>query len=208
MRLRRDAARLDEVATYLNDYQSNHERKTMMLHQELEEHFLQPLGRMLARKTSGPEYANFVARKARAVSAFDTRTRLQDTFLEQLPEIPTLRCDASEFSDPVKKYQANTEREERLTDLIALSTGQQPRRHAPSDRDTMNLKKWKILAETRFYEGKDGKAPAKGKRVIAERFGSSLARELDQFAPPEPRKIAARRSMPAASIDHLATDLH
>jgi hypothetical protein len=208
MRLRRDEPHLREIASYLGDYQTNHQRKTMMLHQELEEHFLQPLSRKLAQKTSGPEYEEFVGRKMRAVSAFDTRTRVQDTFLERLPEIPVLHCDVSDLTDPIKKYQKNAEREDKLTDLISLSTGQQPKRRAPSDRDTMNLKKWKILAETRFYEGREGKPPAKGKRIIPGGIRCSLPRELDQFDPPEPTAIKVRKSVPAASVDHLATDLH
>jgi hypothetical protein len=205
--LRRDEPNREAIASYLSVYETNHHRKTLMLHQEVEDHYLQPLSRRLAHQTNGASYAQFVDRRTRAVSAFDTKTRLQDTFLETLPEIPVLHCDTSDLTDPIKKYRRHAEREGRLAEFIGRSTGQWADAPELPERDTMNLKKWKILAETRFYTGKSDKPVAKGKRMLPGMFRSSLGAELDQFDPLDPRKIRVRRSIPPASIDHVGLTL-
>jgi hypothetical protein len=70
-KLRQDGALVSKVDAYLTAYETNHYRKSMLLHQELEEHYLSPIARKLVRKTSGLAYAKYVEAKSRAVSAFD-----------------------------------------------------------------------------------------------------------------------------------------
>jgi hypothetical protein len=201
--LRREIPDLDTMANYLDVYQANHARKSMTLHQEVEEHYLQPLARRLVRSTTGPGYQRYVAQKMRAVSVFDKRTRLQDTFLEELPQIPVISFDASDLTDPIQKYHKNAQGEDKLTEFIARSTGQWESPREAFERDTMNLKKWKILAETRCYHGNVDHPIAKGKEVKPGKFKSCLGAELDQFDPPDPRKIRVRRSVPPSSVDHI-----
>jgi hypothetical protein len=205
--LRRDEPQREAISDCLSVYETNQHRKTMILHQEVEDHYLQPLSRRLAHTTSGGSYSRFVDQRTRAVSMFDTRRRLQDTFLEPLPEIPVLRCNTSDITDPIKKYRQQAQRESELAEFIGRSTGQWTDPPQVSERDTMNLKQWKILAETRIYTGRSDKPVAKGKRMLSGVLRSSLGAELDQFHPPDPRKITVKRSIPPASIDHVGPAL-
>jgi hypothetical protein len=205
--LRRDEPQRDALRDYLSVYETNNHRKMMMLHQEVEDHFLQPLSRRLAHKTSGAPYARFIDRRSRAVSVFDTRTQLRDSFLEPLPEIPVLHCDTSDLTDPIKKYRRQAQRENDLVEFIGRSTGQWVEPPEVPECDTMNLKRWKILAETRFYTGKSDKPVAQGKRMLPSMFRSSVGAELNQFDPPEPKTIRVRKSVPPASVDHVGSTL-
>jgi hypothetical protein len=176
----------------------------MTLHQEVEERYLQPIARRLVRKTSGPEYESYVAKKMRAVSAFDRRTRVQDTFLDELPPIPVISFCTADLTDPIHKYHRNAQGEEKLTQFIAKSRGEWESPKEPFESDTMNLKKWKILAETRCYHGKVDYPIRKGKQKNPGMFSSTVGAELDQFNPPDPRKIRVRQTVPpAATVDHL-----
>jgi hypothetical protein len=203
--LRRELPDLESVDTYLADYTANHARKSMTLHQEVEERYLQPLARRLVRCTTGPAYERYVAQKMRAVSAFDRRTRVQDTFLEELPPIPVIGFVASDLTDPIHKYHKNAENEGKLTEFIARSTGEWSSPSEPFERDTMNLKKWKILGETRCYHGSVDYPIPKGKQIRPGKFASCLSTELDQFATPEPRTIRVRQSVPPSSVDHITS---
>jgi hypothetical protein len=204
-RLRHDSEEFDAIVSYLDVYSKNSTRKVLSLHREMEEHYLQPFSRRLARKVSGPGYVHFVQEKTRAVSAFDTAARAKDTFNRQLPAIPHLRVTQSGLSDPIQKYNAHTALEHKLAKTISESIGLPPELPKP-ERDTMNLKKWSTLAETRFYDG-GGELSKKGKRVNPNQFGSRVGGVMDAFAPPEeiPRKTRTIRSM--AAIDHLGLDL-
>jgi hypothetical protein len=200
--IRRADTHIAGIEHVLEAYDANNTRKSLLKHQELEEHYLQPLDRRLASKTMGPKYAEFRERRARAVTAFMTQSKLSDTFLEEMPAIPTIQLNIGDMTDPIKRYRKRAKREEQLAETVARSTGEWVPPVLPPEGDTMNLKKWGILAETRFYQGK-GPMAAKGKRICPGKYLSSLGVELDQFDVPDPRKIRIRASVPAASVDHL-----
>jgi hypothetical protein len=203
--LRRQLPDLESVDHYLTVYTANHARKSSTLHQEVEERYLQPLARRLVQCTTGPAYERYVAQKMRAISAFDKQTRVQDTFFEELPPVPVITFDASDLTDPIHKYHRNAEGEEKLTEFIARKTGEWTSPREPFERDTMNLKKWKILAETRCYHGTVDYPIPKGKQIRPGMFASCLGTELDQFNPPEPRTIPVRQSVPPTSVDHISS---
>ncbi|OHT14121.1 hypothetical protein TRFO_03150 [Tritrichomonas foetus] len=187
-KLRQDEPMLENVSQYLNVYETNSRRKAMILHQELEEHYMQPLSRKLVRKTTGAEYQKFIRAKSRAITAFDRQAHTQDTYLQELPKIPRLSFDSSDLTDPILKYRKNQEDEKRLTKIIQQSTGEWKAPPTFQERDTMNLKKWKILAETRFYAGKSDLPIPKGKKINEKKYSSEITTELDYFAPPIERK--------------------
>lgn len=204
-KIRQDEQSIQQIGKYLNVYETNHKRKSMLLHQELEEHFLQPLARKLVRKTNGPEYNEYVKKRDRAVSAFDQQTKTQDTFLKQLPPIPMISFDTSDLTDPILKYKKHAQHEQRLSDFISKSTGEVKPHLTFPERDTMNLKKWRILAETRFYAGKSepGEGPNKGKRVFEQKYKDQIVEETDQFAPPLPPPAYIERPTWESRTDHI-----
>ena len=180
-KLRSENDLINHVGEYLSVYETNYKRKTVMLHQELEEHFLQPVSRKLAKKVNGNEYNNYVKKRNRAISAFDKQTQTRDTFLQTLPEIPNLSFDTSDLTDPVLKFRKNAEKEKYLTKIIAQNNGEWVEPTQYPERDTMNLKKWKTLAQTRFYGGSDESIP-KGKRVFDSKYRDSVSTELNFFS--------------------------
>jgi hypothetical protein len=192
---------MSDVSDYLDLYEKNNIRKGLSLHREMEHHFLQPLAMRLERKLVGPAYRSFVEAKSRAVSAFDTATRASDSFMSELPPIPNIRVCVSGLSDPVVKYRVHAAREQRLAQVIAESQGIQPKPPSFIERDTMNLRKWSILAETRFYDGAPG-AP-KGKRIHPGGFRSTVGEALDAFAPPEPRVVRQSNTSYGPMQEHI-----
>jgi len=179
-KLRKDGELLGHVGDYLSVYETNYRRKAMLLHQELEEHFLQPVARKLVKKVNGKAYDDYVKMRARAVSAFDKQTHTRDTFLIDLPEIPTISFDTSDLTDPVLKFKKNAEKEKSLTKIIAQQTGEWVEPQQFPERDTMNLKKWKVLAQTRFYKGAE-ETLSKGKKVFERKYQDSIGTELTHF---------------------------
>lgn len=184
-KLREDSNFLQKVENYLNIYEENHNRKAMMLHQELEDHYLRPVSRKITTKVNGPEYQRYLKSRLGAITAFDKLTRTKDSYLKDLPKIPTLSYDTSDLVDPVLKYKRNIEREKKLTHIIEKQTGILRPVKKLNERDTMNLRKWQILAETRFYDGEGNETAnqKKGKKFFADKFVSKSKECLDQFAP-------------------------
>ncbi|EAY07757.1 hypothetical protein TVAG_000410 [Trichomonas vaginalis G3] len=181
-KLRQEEKLIGQVDQYLSVYESNHKRKTLMMHQEFEEHYLQPVSRKLMKKVNGPEYDKYVRARSQAIKTFETQISQKDSLQRQLPSIPTISFDTSDIVDPVMKYRKNAQKEQTLTKIIAMQNGEYKPPEPIQERDTMNLKKWKILAQTRFYEG-TGSTP-KGKKVFPQKFLDNV-RE-DDFAEPLP----------------------
>jgi hypothetical protein len=194
----------EEVISHLDLYAKNAARKGLLMHDEMERHYLQPLSRKLEKSVSGPAYTLFLEKKSRAVSEFDTATSRCDSFHSELPQIPNIQVDASELKDPTQKYSANVANERRLATIIAESHGVRESRPQLQERDPMNLRKWRILKETRFYEGVPG--GKKGKRVDPNRFRSNVATVLDAFTPNERPPIKPRRAHTSYMRDHLAEE--
>jgi len=206
-RLRESESDMAGIEDYLTSYATNHARKAMALHQELDDHWLNPIARKLVKKTTGRNYEQFRRRRQRAIAAFDARTHMRNTFLEQLPEIPSLTVRTGDILDPVLKYRKNARDEERLAEFLARSAG---RVHEPeqfAERDTMNLKKWAILAQTRFYHGKSEEPTAKGKRVFDGKFASSVLGAVDQYEGPPARAVRTQRSWEITTAGRSTIDL-
>jgi hypothetical protein len=202
-RLKHENEQLETVISHLDIYSKNSIRKTLLVHREMEEHFMRPLSRRLAKNVTGPEYESFVGAKERAVSAFDIAASAQDSLNAELPKIPVLRVTQSGLKDPIQKYKANSANELKLARTIAESQGLDPDLPKLAERDTMNLRKWSILAETRFYGAEEG-VSKKGKRIYPSKYGSQIAGALDAFAPPEARVLPKQRQQSQWTVDHLA----
>ena len=201
-KLRQSESDINHIEQYLQVYEANQHRKARILHHDLEEHYLQPLSRKLQKQITGPQYKEFVQRKQRAISAFDIRARANDTFHEKMPEIPTLTMRTGDLTDPVVKYRRNAAREEKLAEIIAKSTGEYKEPREFPDRDTLNLKKWTALEQTRFYnDGGDVPVPH-GRRAFPQISHSVVTEEIDQFRPPV-RTMTATRPVPKPAIDHI-----
>lgn len=171
-KLRNETQLLEQVEGYLNVYENNHRRKTLMMHQEYEEHFLQPLSKKLLKKVNGPEYDRYLKARTRAITAFDRQTQMKDTAGKELPEIPAIKYDTQGVVDPVMRFKENANKEKALTTIIAKQTGEYQKPAEVKERDTMDLKKWKILAQTRFYNG-TGTTP-KGKKIFAQKYADQI----------------------------------
>ena len=195
---------LEHVSGYLDEYDTNARRKAMILHQDLEEHYMEPLSRRLASTVSGEGYRKFVRSKSRAITAFEKQTKANDTFLEQLPTIPRLSYDASDLTDPIVKYRKNAGSEKRLARIINKSAGSYVPPKKLSQRDTMNMKKWTVLAETRFYLGKVDQPLMKGKKIMPQKYRSEIKDEFNFFAPPlEQKKVQLHPNRLRCEKDHV-----
>ena len=201
-KLRQSESDLRHIEEYLQVYEANQHRKARILHHDLEEHYLQPLARKLEKKITGPRYKDFCERKQRAISAFEMRARANDTFFERMPEIPTLTMRTGDLTDPVMKYRRNAEREAKLSEIIAKNTGDYREPREFPDRDTLNLKKWTMLEQTRFYNDGGDIPVAHGRRAFPENGRSSVSGQIDQFQPPA-RVMTATRPVPTSAIDHI-----
>jgi hypothetical protein len=202
-KLRQNELDLSRMEDYLQVYHTNQYRKSLLLHQELEEHYLGPISKRLTKKLNGESYRRYVREKARAVSAFDIKSQSRDTFLEKLPDIPVIELNTRELTDPILKYQKNQSNEERLAEIVARSSGAWTERVLPPPRETMDLKKWRILTETRFSQESDTPVP-KGKKMFnVDLYKSQVPELIDEFAPAPPRKIRVKTRVPVASIDHI-----
>ena len=200
-KIKESEAAIQQIDSYLKVYESNQHRKAMILHHDLEENYLQPMNRRLTKKMTGRQYEDFVKRKHRAISAFDTQSKTKGVFPNSLPEIPRILMHTGDLTDPVSKYRRNAEREEQLEEVIARSTGEYRAPPVLPDRNTMNVKEWRLLAETRFYTDASG-VSAKGKRIFPAKNKSLVEGQIDQFKE-VPESVVRDRPMPPAAIDHI-----
>lgn len=212
-KLKSEESMIKNVDHYLSMYDINSKRKKMLLHQDLENHYFQPLSTKLSQKTCGKDYEKYLKAKSRAISAFDTQTRTNDTFSKELPKIPTLKCDLSDLTDPVVKYRVNAREEKKLTRLIQKSTGEIQETKKLPERDTLNLKKYKILTETRFFDGNvDSNSPNapinsnKGKKIFPGKFDSQITPYVDNFTKPLDRPVVLQRKRIDYQVDHINFD--
>jgi hypothetical protein len=151
----------------------------------------------------GPRYQDHVQERQRAVSAFDSITTKLDNYGCELPEIPSIHVKTTDLSDPILKYRAHMPAEKRLSRIIQQSEGCESPRLEGQERDTMNVRQWKILAECRCYHGAIAEPIKKGKRMLANtRDLSSISREIDCFGPFE-RRSSAYRKLPEWAKDHV-----
>ena len=189
-KLRTEEPLLQQVENYLNVYENNHRRKTLMMHQEYEEHFLQPLSKKLLRKVNGPEYDKYLRARTRAITAFDRQTKMKDVHGKEFPTIPTITYDRQGIIDPVTRFREHAQRERELTTIIAKQTGEYRKPAEIKERDTMNLKKWQILTQTRFYDG-TGTLP-KGKKIFQQKYADHV--DGNDFDPLPEVKVGRRKS--------------
>jgi hypothetical protein len=205
-KVRAEEANMGHMTALLDEYSINNTRKTLRLHQEMEEHLLQPLGKRLCRRLVGPRYQSHLQERQRAVTSFDQMSKKVDSYGEELPEIPCIRVAISDLGDPIAKYRAHIPDEKRLGKLIMEADGLVPPPSPVNERDTMNLRQWRILSETRCYHGNTDVPVRKGKRSLSNARGTScLAYELDCFPPFKDRSVAYRQVPPWAR-DHVTFD--
>ncbi|KAK8882590.1 hypothetical protein M9Y10_045232 [Tritrichomonas musculus] len=203
-KLRQDESLLNKVSNYLHVYDINSKRKAMILHQEIKERYLQPLADKLSQKTSGANYKKFLSKKDQAISSFDKQANSQDTYYQKLPQIPLLTFHSDDLVDPILKYRKNNEDEKKLIETIQKSTGKWNPPASFPERDIMNLEKFKILSETRFYAGDSDSLVAKGKKISQKKYDSEITTELDNFAPPVQKKpyIPSKNAI-ECQMDHI-----
>ena len=203
-KLKNDESMIKNVDNYLSMYDINSKRKKMLLHQDLENHYFKPLSIKLSQKTTGKDYENYLKAKSRAITAFDVQTRANDTFSKELPKIPSLQCDLSDLTDPVVKYRVNAREEKKLTRLIQKSTGECDKPKNFTERDTLNLKKWTLLTETRFYDGNSDSN--KGKKICPNKFDSQISSHINSFDKSTPPPIYLERKRLNHQVDHINFD--
>ena len=189
-KLRNEESLLQQAEKYLNVYENNHRRKTLIMHQEYEEHFLQPLSKKLLRKVNGPEYDKYLRARTRAISAFDKQTRMKDVHGKEYPTIPTITYDRQGIVDPVTRFREHAQREKELTTIIAKQTGEYKKPTPIKERDTLDLKRWEMLTQTRFYDG-SGTLP-KGKRLFPQKYTDHI--DENDFDPLPEVKVGRRKS--------------
>lgn len=186
---------LEHVEGFLGIYEKNRSRKAMILHQDYGERYLQPLARKLVEKTTGPEYEEYCRKRVQALSAPQSAAQTGSDFSKTEPEFQTLTMNISDIVDPIVKYRKNAEKEQRLERFIKSSMGQNIQPPHLVERDTMDVKKWAILDQTRFYHGKSEVAVPKGKRVYGGKFQSRIDGMINEFVPGGSRASRARSSM-------------
>lgn len=204
-KLRQEEASMKEIDEVIQAYETNNRRKNFLRHQEYEEHYLQPLSKKLVKKVNGQQYSEFRQKKTRAVTAFDTQLRKKDSFLDELPTIPNIVFTTNDLNDPIVKYKQHNKKEESLTTFIAKSTGQYTPPPEFPERDTMNLKKWQTLAETRFY-GNSNAPVKKGKRLFPDTYKDQIESTMDNFAEPPPRLPTIQRPLSRFGASHIVLE--
>lgn len=203
-KLKREESMIKNVDHYLSMYDINSKRKKMLLHQDLENHYFKPLSTKLTQKTNGQEYENYLKAKSRAITAFDRQVQANDTFSQKLPKIPTLQCDFSDLTDPVVKYRVNAREEKKLTRLIQKSTGEYQKAKNTPKRETLNLEKYKLLTETRFYDGNT--ESTKGKKICPGKFDSQITTYVDSFSKQSDSPARLERKRMDYQVDHIKFD--
>jgi hypothetical protein len=191
------------VTGYLDFYEQSATRKGLLLHQETEKQYLQPLSKRVVKRLTGPGYDRYLRSRSHAISAFETAIRGTDTLNRRLPPIPTIRVDTTGLRDPVMKYKYTNAAEDRLAKVITESDRIAEQGPKFQERDTMDLKRWRSLAETRFYAGTTEKPVAKGRRVFERHGKSRVGAELDAFTPHEATQPHVRKPQ-VQERDHVA----
>jgi hypothetical protein len=84
-------AMIEEMISYRDLHAKNEIRKRVLIHEEIERHYLQPLSRKVEKNMKGPAYDQFVAEKSRAIREFDAATRRFDSSTRSSPKSPIYR---------------------------------------------------------------------------------------------------------------------
>lgn len=179
--IKKDEPLLENVSEYLDTYSDNHRRKTIQIHQDWEELYIKPYQQRMKHQLNGRRYQDFRTTRTRAVTSLGTRSQfnaLEDTEAASLPSvtIPTRGLD-----DRIHKYQKHVATEQRLTRVVQESNGTLPVEIHLKERNTVDLKAWKLLPEVRFYASDNDRQFTKGRRPYKEILASKIDKTLDQF---------------------------
>ena len=178
------------------------------MHNELEEKYINPLARKLVEKTNGDDYYKYLKAKDRARTALDkTRSKpssavsivISDTSSQDFPEMPMLKYDTHDLVDPINRYEKNNQMEKKLTKIIKRANGECEEPPKLPERDTINLKRWKALSDTRFYSGDT----TKGRKTSPSIFKSTVTECIDNYSPFPERKIRTNSGLPEYRKDHI-----
>jgi hypothetical protein len=101
------------------------------------------------------------------------------------------------------KYKYTNAAEDRLAKVITESDRIAEQGPKFQERDTMDLMRWRSLAETRFHAGTTEKPVAKGRRVFERHEKSKVAAELNTFTPHKATQPHVRKPQ-AQDRDHVA----
>lgn len=166
----------------LNLYEDNKMRKNLQIHQEWNEHFIQPFNEKLRKKLHGERYSEFRIEKSRCSTALNcSSTRTQSIYHTEPVYMPTMRVHTANLRDRIKNYsrlQARDNKLERIVKERDAVENEPPRAVSSLSNpfDTNTLARYK---QTRFYH--QSQYDKTGRRTYKEQFHSVCGSELSQF---------------------------
>ena len=200
-KLKEDELKIKNVQSYLHIYRSNHQRKALKMHQDLEEGYFQPIHKKLAQQITGPNYTNYRRSKSEALELFNKQINTPGEGFLPLPYVPSIEIDTTDIHDPIQKYRNECNKEDQLIKVLEKQTGKdfsccssQPVSTFPSTRTKCSSKmpliepyqesdKDTVLKETRLFNDGPPQNIPKGKKIFNDKWKSGIPQMISCWPP-------------------------
>ena len=172
-KLQREQVDLDQIDEYVAQYERNADRRRAQIHEDWETRFMAPFGDIMRRRLHGRPYTEYKSRRDRAVTA-----------LQELPPDapyvppPTLQFPTRRLNDRVHIHREHARKEAALERFVRAENGIPEPQPKFRERDTMDVRGWRVLPETRFFSDQE---QAKGKRVFPSKYRDGVSNAIGHF---------------------------
>jgi hypothetical protein len=183
---------IPRAESYLRTHGDNHRRKTVQIHQDWEECYMQPIHGRMRHRLNGRPYSAFRSARTQTLSELELQSGGPPSGLGSGPlynaledddsiGLPYVKIGTSGLDDRIHKYQRHVRTEKRLTGLIKESHGIRDLEPKVPERNTLDLEGWKTLQDTRIFAVDAGGGRAKGRRPFAEILNSRIDEAMGHF---------------------------
>jgi hypothetical protein len=183
---------IPKAEAYLRIIDDNHRRKAVQIHQDWEDRYMQPFHGRMQRKMNGRPYSEFHSNRTRTLSELETQSGGPPSGLGSGPlynalededsvNVPYVKIPTDGLDDRIHKYLQHTKTEDRLSRLVNESHGISVEEPQITERNTVDVKGWTVLPDTRLYVEDEIQAVKKGRRPFSEILHSKIDEAMGHF---------------------------
>ncbi|KAK8889479.1 hypothetical protein M9Y10_034226 [Tritrichomonas musculus] len=180
-KLREDEQFTQSMNSKLTDYQKTRRAKSLIQHEQYENHYYKPLQRRIKNQITSKNYNKYLTRKQQLINSMD-RDPVPINSPRKLPPIATIKFSTEGLRDPKSKYIDRQKEEKKIVQLFQQANGEETREKKVPPHQTLDYDHIYVQQHTRFYFGNDPENGNKSGRKVFEGTGRSMVgNEINSF---------------------------